>query len=171
MTHRKNNVTPRTIPAHQRALQQETHREATGVLKEIHIPETNNVIQKMQVRTIRVSHGGSEILGIPREIQRESSEETCIIPCIPDIVSVLHEIPGETIWNSPEIVDVQPEMQEDVVVVPLKDNETQKTQCDVNVPQRADQNEESPSQIQGQSTKEQATAIVKQARRKVKTHV
>lgn len=169
MTHRKNNVTPRTIPAHQRALQQETHREATGVLKEIHIPETNNVIQKMQVRTIRVSHGGSEILGIPREIQRESSEETCIIPCIPEIVSVLHEIPGETIWNSSEIVDVQPEMQEDVAVVPLK--ETQKTQYDVNVPQRADQNEESPSQIQGQSTKEEATAIVKQTRRKVKTHV
>lgn len=162
-------MTPRTIPAHQRALQQETHREATGVLKEIHIPETNNVIQKMQVRTIRVSHGGSEILGIPREIQRESSEETCIIPCIPEIVSVLHEIPGETIWNSSEIVDVQPEMQEDVSVVPLK--ETQKTQYDVNVPQRADQNEESPSQIQGQSTKEEATAIVKQTRRKVKTHV
>lgn len=164
-------MTPRTIPAHQRALQQETHREATGVLKEIHIPETNNVIQKMQVRTIRVSQGGSEILGIPREIQRESSEETCIIPYIPEIVSVLHEIPGETIWNSPEIVDVQPEMQEDVAVVPLKDNETQKTQYGVNVPQRADQNEESPSQIQGQSTKEQATAIVKQTRRKVKTHV
>lgn len=171
MTHRKNNVTPRTIPAHQRALQQETHREATGVLKEIHIPETNNVIQKMQVRTIRVSHGGSEILGIPREIQRESSEETCIIPCIPEIVSVLHEIPGETIWNSPEIVDVQPEMQQDVVVAPLRDNEIQKTQNDVSVPQRADQNEESPSQIQGQSTKEQAIAIVKQARRKVKTHL
>lgn len=158
-------MTPRTIPAHQRAQQQETHREATGVLKEIHIPETNNVIQKMQVRTIRVSHGGSEILGIPREIQRESSEETCIIPCIPEIVSVLHEIPEETIWNSPGIVDVQ----EDVAVVPLK--ETQKTQYDVNVPQRADQNEESPSQIQGQSTKEEATAIVKQTRRKVKTHV
>lgn len=170
MTHRKNNVTPRTIPAHQRALQQETHREATGVLKEIHIPETNNVIQKMQVRTSRVSHGGSEILGIPREIQMESSEETCI-PCIPEIVSVLHEIPGETIWNSPEIVDVQPEMQQDVVVAPLRDNEIQKTQNDVSVSQRADQNEESPSQIQGQSTKEQATAIVKQTRRKVKTHV
>lgn len=171
MTHRKNNVIPRTIPAHQRALQQETHREATEVLKEIHISETNNVIQKMQVRTIKVSHGGSEILGIPREIQRESSEETCIIPCIPEIVSVLHEIPGETIWNSHEIVDVQPEMQEDVVVAPLRNNEIQKTQNDVSVPQRADQNEETPSQIQVQSTKEQATAIVKQTHRKVKTHV
>lgn len=163
-------MTPWTIPAHQRALQQETHREATGVLKEIHIPETNNVIQKMQVRTSRVSHGGSEIPGIPREIQMESSEETCI-PCIPEIVSVLHEIPGETIWNSPEIVDFQPEMQKEVVVAPLRDNEIQKTQNDVSVPQREDQNEESPSQIQGQSTKEQAIAIVKQARRKVKTHL
>lgn len=152
-------MTPRTIPAHQRALQQETHREATGVLKEIHIPETNNVIQKMQVRTIRVSHGGSEILGIPREIQRESSEETCI-PCIPEIVSVLHEIPGETIWNSPEIVDFQPEMQKEVVVAPLRDNEIQKTQNDVSVPQREDQNEESPSQIQGQSTKEQVLPLL-----------
>lgn len=157
-------VVPRTIPAHQRPLQQETQREATGFLNEIHIPETNNVIQKMQVRTIRVSQGG---LDIPREIQRESSEETCI-PCIPEIVSVLDEIPGETIWNSPEVVYVQPEKQEEVAVVPLKDNETQKTQYDVNVPQRSDQKEESSSQIQGQSSKVKATASVKQTHRKVK---
>lgn len=123
----------------------------------------------MQVRTTRVSHEGSKILGIPREIQRESSEETCI----PEIVSVLHEIPGEAIWDSPEIVDVQPEMHEEVVVAPLKDIETKRTQYDVSVPQREDQREESSSHIQGQSTKVllQATANVKQTRRKVKTHV
>lgn len=162
-------MVPGTIPAHQRGLQQETQREATGVLKEIHIPETNNVIQKIQVRTTRVSYGGSEILGIPREIQRESSEETCI----PEIVSVLHEITGETIWDSPETVDVRPEMHEEVVIAPLKDIETQRTQYDVSVPQREDQKEESSSHIQGQSTKVllQATANVKQTRRKVKTHV
>lgn len=171
-TQTENKVVPGTIPAHQRGLQQETQREATGVLKEIHIPETKNVIQEMQVRTTRVSYGGSEILGIPREIQRESFKETCI-PCIPEIVSVLHEIPGETIWDSPETVDVQPEMHEEVVVAPLKDIETPRTQYDVSVPQREDQKEESSGHIQGQSTKVllQATANVKQTRRKVKTHV
>lgn len=167
-------MVPGTLPAHQRGLHQGTQRQATGVLKEIHIPETNNVIQQMQVRTTRVSYGGSEILGIPREIRRESSEETCI-PCIPEIVSVLHEIPGEAIWESPETVDVRPEMHDEVVVAPLKDIETPRTQNDVSAPQREDQKEESSSHIQGQSTKVhvllQATANVKQTRRKVKTHV
>nr|XP_034305297.1 uncharacterized protein LOC105348674 isoform X3 [Crassostrea gigas] len=165
----ENQVVPGAIPAHQRGLLQEIQRQATGVLKEIHIPETNNVIQEMQVRTTRVSYGGSEILGIPREIQRECSEETCV-PCFPEIVSVLHEIPGETIWDSPETVDVRPEMHEEVVVAPLKDIETQRTQYDVSVPQREDQKEESSSHIQGQSTKVllQATANVKQTRRKQK---
>lgn len=168
-TQTENKVLPGAIPAHQRGLQQETQREATGVLKEIHIPKTNNVIQEMQVRTIRVSYGGSEILGIPREIRRESSEETCI-PCFPEIVSVLHEIPGQTIWDSPETVDVRPEMHEEVVIAPLKDIETPRTQYDVSVPQREDQKGESSSHIQGQSTKVllQATANVKQTRRKQK---
>lgn len=159
-------MVPGTIPAHQRGLQQETQRQATGVLKEIHIPKTNNVIQKMQVRTTRVSYGGSEILGIPREIRRESSEETCI-PYIPEIVSVVPEIPRETIWESPETVDVQPEMHEEVV----KDIEIQRTQYDVSVPQRSGQKGESSSHIQGQSTKVRVIANVKQTCRKVKTHV
>lgn len=156
-------MVPGTIPAHQRGLQQETQRQATGVLKEIHIPETNNVIQKMQVRTTRVSYGGSELLGIPREIQRESSEETCIS----EIVSVLHESPGETIWDSLETVDVSTEMHEEVV----KDTETPRTQYDVSVPQRSGQKEESSSHIQGQSTKVRVIANAKQTGRKVKTHV
>lgn len=157
-------MVPGTLPAHQRGLQQETKRQATGVLKEIHIPKTNNVIPEMQVRTTRVSYGGSEILGIPREIQRESSEETCT-PCIPEIVSVLHEIPGGAIWDSPQTVDVQPEMHEEVV----KDIETQG--YDVSVPQRSGQKGESSSHIQGRSTKVRVIANVKQTRRKVKTHV
>lgn len=64
-------------------------------------------------------------------------------------------------------------MHEEVVVAALKDIETQKTRYDVSVSQREDQKEETSSHIQGQSTKVllQATANIKQTRRKVKPHV